>query len=235
MAVGLVWKSRKPAKIVKKPIPVATPVQIPEVDEKRIESFKNIHENLRTGFAKINHLNEQIYQKTTHLPDVKYNSLIVKETTKKMLESSWDLIWALNPESTTITSLILRMKEFAEDYLDESHIEPIFHIPEQLPHIPISKDTHSEIYLVVKEALTNVANHSAASKVFFTVNLHSNIFLVTVIDNGNGFVLTNPTNGKGLTTMKERLDKLNATLEITSKIGQGTMISISVLLDRIKV
>ena len=247
LAVGLAWKSRKPANEVEvKPAPVQTaPVPEPapaqkiivpnnEEAEKRMESFKNIHENLRTGFAKINNLNEQIYQKTTHLPDVKYHSLIVKETTQKMLESSWDLIWALNPESTTVTSLVMRMREFAEDYLDESQIEPVFHIPENLPHIPISKESHSDIYLVVKEALTNVVNHSAASKVFFTINLHNNIFLSTIIDNGNGFVLTGPTSGKGIISMKERLEKLNATLEITSKIGQGTMISISVALDEIK-
>lgn len=203
-------------------------------EQERLRISKGIHDDLRSGLTRINMLSEMIFQKTSHLPDVKSNSVAVRETAKKMFESTWDLIWALNPENTSIGNLISRMKEFAKDYLNESDIEPVFHIPEQLPETIITKESHTELYLVVKESLNNIASHAAASKVFFTANLHRDILLITIIDNGNGFIVGSENAGTGLKNMSKRLQNLGGVWEVTSKIGQGTMISISISLDLIK-
>lgn len=79
------------------------------------------------------------------------------------------------------------------------------------------------ISMCLKEAVTNVVKHSGASICTVAIEPSGNELLVKVKDNGCGFA--NPSagvKGNGLRGMKERLEFVNGSLEITS--GPGTLI-----------
>ncbi len=88
------------------------------------------------------------------------------------------------------------------------------------------------IYRMLQECLNNIIKHSNASEAIVTVRKSANSVAVTVNDDGKGFVVrANLTRegvsaGFGLTGLAERTMILGGNLEIASKPGKGTVITI---------
>jgi len=91
-----------------------------------------------------------------------------------------------------------------------------------------------EIYRLVKEALTNAAIHSNASRVWVEVTVRNERIRITIEDNGRGFAFTGRydletlmTLRRGPVTLKERVVALGGNLVIDSKPG-GARLEIDV-------
>jgi signal transduction histidine kinase len=82
-------------------------------------------------------------------------------------------------------------------------------------------------YRLVQEAMTNVVKHAQASTVHVDVTLSHAELLVEVRDDGEGFDLSVPADGFGLTGMRERVSQVGGTLNITSS-PMGTLVSATV-------
>ena len=92
----------------------------------------------------------------------------------------------------------------------------------------LSKNTKLILYRAVQEALSNTVKHAQAKH--FSVELEEdklNIYL-TLKDDGKGFKPQAHKSVKslGLEGMKENIASLKGTMKLTSKLGQGTTISI---------
>lgn len=202
-------------------------------EHERLRFAKDIHDDLGSGLSKINFLSEIIFQKTAHLPEVKKSSEAVKETATKMIENMRDLIWALNPENTTLDNLIARIREYTTDYIEDFPIELASSFPDTLPKIAISKESHRELFMVVKEILNNISKHSMATELFFGLVLTEDNMMITFKDNGIGFDCKTITYGNGLKNMKSRITTIGGKFEILCEKGEGTLVTITVLLKDI--
>jgi signal transduction histidine kinase len=90
----------------------------------------------------------------------------------------------------------------------------------------IERSVEEELFAIVREALTNAAKHSQASRIDVEVaypDQHS--VRVAVTDDGVGFDPDQPRNGRyGLVGMSERADRIDAALTLASEPGAGTEI-----------
>jgi signal transduction histidine kinase len=85
------------------------------------------------------------------------------------------------------------------------------------------------IYRVVQEALTNCARHAKATSVVVSVSSEEGNVSVTVDDNGIGFDCSNNgQGGLGLLGMRERVQALDGTLNISSRLHGGTTVSVHI-------
>jgi signal transduction histidine kinase len=80
------------------------------------------------------------------------------------------------------------------------------------------------VYRLVQEAMTNVVKHASATTVNLTIIDAAGKLCVELEDDGVGFDTTAPSDGFGLTGMRERVSQVNGQLEITSTAG-GTLVS----------
>lgn len=207
---------------------------IKETEEyERFRIAKDIHDDLGSGLTKINFLSEIILKKAEHLPEIRNNSEAVKETAKKMIENMRDLIWALNPDNTTIANLLARMREYSTDYLEDYPIEIQNYFPENLPQTAITKEAHRELFMVVKESLNNIAKHAKATKVFFTAKITLDYLELSIKDNGVGFNIETDKKGNGLRNMQSRLESIDGICTIISNNANGTEINVTVPLQKI--
>jgi signal transduction histidine kinase len=85
-------------------------------------------------------------------------------------------------------------------------------------------------YFVVSEALTNTAKHANGShadvviwETYGTLRLH-------VSDDGVGGA--EPQDGTGLTGLHDRVEALGGSIEVTSPMGHGTVLEVSLPTDR---
>jgi signal transduction histidine kinase len=88
----------------------------------------------------------------------------------------------------------------------------------------------AEIYRIAEEALNNVLKHARASRVDVSLKSDSQILVFKVVDDGVGFDLEQAQNqgGHGLASLRERVEKINGRLTITSSGQSGTEINVEV-------
>lgn len=77
------------------------------------------------------------------------------------------------------------------------------------------------VYRIVQEGLTNVARHARASRVRVTLARESRAIALTIADDGAGAPDWASAPGFGLVGMRERIEALGGTLDITSPASGG--------------
>jgi signal transduction histidine kinase len=98
------------------------------------------------------------------------------------------------------------------------------HVGTRLPE-PVEVAT----YYVASEALTNAAKHAHASAVHITVEARDGVLRLSIRDDGSGGA--NPARGSGLIGLSDRIDALGGAFEMTSPVGQGTTLQITLPVD----
>lgn len=79
---------------------------------------------------------------------------------------------------------------------------------------------------ITKEALANVIRHSNATKVSVIVREHPALYQLCIRDNGTAEGFGQRQEGIGIANMKERVNALNGTIQITAKNGFRIFITI---------
>ncbi|GAA0133555.1 two-component system sensor histidine kinase LiaS [Paenibacillus sp. YSY-4.3] len=94
----------------------------------------------------------------------------------------------------------------------------------------LSEAKEHQLFLIVQEAMANIVKHSGAKLVSLSLREGPRQVVLSISDDGQGFF----SNGAqkqgsyGLTTMKERAEKLGGNVEIISKPGAGTTIRVHI-------
>jgi len=94
----------------------------------------------------------------------------------------------------------------------------------------LSPDQEVQLYQIAQEALNNALAHASASQVEVQLNLSELEILMLVKDNGIGFEVATGArhSGMGLTNMRERAERMGASLTIDSILGKGTSVKVEV-------
>lgn len=91
------------------------------------------------------------------------------------------------------------------------------------------------LFRLAQEAVPNALKHSESEEITVKVEITKDFVILMIKDNGKGFDLKEAKEKKnksfGLLGMKERVDLLEGTMTIDSKIGLGTFIMIKVPLS----
>ncbi len=91
----------------------------------------------------------------------------------------------------------------------------------------LSAAARQNLLLIVKECLTNIQKHSAASSVQIHLASKFGKAELVVSDNGHGFSAGERADGLGIKGMNERVSSLGGTFNIKSDPGKGTRILVS--------
>jgi signal transduction histidine kinase len=102
--------------------------------------------------------------------------------------------------------------------------------------IPVELDLHAgrrlpepvevATYYVVSEGLTNAAKHGHASMVTVELDTDDTVVRLAIGDDGIGGA--DPDQGSGLLGLRDRIEAIGGTLEITSPAGEGTTLLVGI-------
>ena len=100
-----------------------------------------------------------------------------------------------------------------ESSLDEQHL---------------SHEVKLDLFRICQEALNNIRQHAAASRVEVRLEEEGGNVVLLIGDDGKGFDEATVTKRSGLTGMQNRMTFLNGLLAIDSRVGMGTLVKVVV-------
>jgi len=194
------------------------------LERERTRISRDIHDDLGARLTKIGMLTAQAERQSQRggaPPQLRDIAL----TAREMVEAMDATVWAVNPRNDTFNHLANYLVHYTEEFFRHSEVACQLDLPTELPDWPVSAEARHNVFLVVKEAMNNVARHAAASEVRLELKLKGATLSVAVRDNGRGFDPHEPAGrGNGLRNMAQRLQQLGGRLRIESTPGSGTCI-----------
>jgi two-component system CheB/CheR fusion protein len=140
-----------------------------------------------------------------------------------------DLARGLHPRALEDLGLRAALRAYVGEFARHQMIRASFSARHVLDGIP--PEIAAGLYRIAQEALHNVAKHSRASRVDIRLTGSAGGLALSVRDNGVGFTprrAGSDGQGLGLVSMRERAALLGAHLNLESRRGRGTRISVRV-------
>jgi signal transduction histidine kinase len=127
--------------------------------------------------------------------------------------------------------LICALRDYVDQFEERHHIPVSLRAEDAADRLPPL--AAFQLFRLIQEALTNVRKHAAAQQA--TVTLASNgpdRLRVVIADDGQGFTPGSQRGGEarplGLTSMRERVEALDGTLQVDSQPGSGTRVAATI-------
>ncbi|AIQ12113.1 sensor histidine kinase [Paenibacillus durus] len=136
------------------------------------------------------------------------------------------LIAQLRPVELEGRDLFEALEKWFPDYCRQNGLKGIKELELQGE---LSGAIEHQLFLIIQEAMANIVKHSGARLVSLSLRESPRQVAVSVSDDGQGFELAHGKQGSyGLTTMRERAEKLGGQVEIISRRGAGTTIRVHI-------
>jgi ligand-binding sensor domain-containing protein/two-component sensor histidine kinase len=189
---------------------------------------RELHDDIGAELTRITMLS-QILQKNDKVEgDIREKLRKISETGKKVLGSIGEIIWTMNPQKDNLDSLAAYIRRFVTEYLETNGIDINIEFPAEIPARDISDEYRRNVFLVVKEAISNISKYSKATSVRISLTIIDKLAEVEISDNGTGFSVKEKENwGNGLRNMNQRMKDIGGTFLITSETNRGTLVRLS--------
>lgn len=166
-------------------------------------------------------------------PDMKHYVHEMSQLIEKTIQEIRLLSVELHPPTLTTLGLLPAMRSYIKLYTSTFGI--LVKLESTGEEKWIAEKNRITVFRVCQEALANIAKYADTSNVTITFNWTKEELKITIYDFGKGFQpeeshYMNPLSG--LAAMKERMLLTGGQCNISSKIGEGTSIELSLPLNR---
>jgi ligand-binding sensor domain-containing protein/signal transduction histidine kinase len=200
-----------------------------ELERVRTRIAADLHDDIGANLTRIAILSEVAYRQIPEAQSRPENPLAsIATIARESVASMSDIVWAINPKRDSLLDLVQRMRNLASEILGSRQVDCEFLTPESDQYLRLGVDVRRNVLLIFKEALNNLARHSACSSADIELRLERPWLILTLKDNGRGFDPAALSEGNGLVSMKRRADHLGGELQVISSLGQGTEIRLKV-------
>ncbi|WP_165828244.1 sensor histidine kinase [Chryseobacterium phosphatilyticum] len=138
------------------------------------------------------------------------------------LKKSMQLIRELSHNLTPPDLNEVDLTDLIADYLEQinKNIEVIFrHFTIE---IPLSEPVKLNLFRIVQELVSNILKHAEATRVDVSLRISLNYLMLTVEDNGRGFISGNHSGGIGMRNIQSRAQKIKAIYKLKTQPEKGT-------------
>lgn len=207
-------------------------------EKERMNLARDIHDILGSSLAGLKMelavLKRQLSEDTPgSKPDIPRQISAMSLQINDSVELMRKIVRELRPGILDELGLAEAFKWYAGELESRSNIS--FMLQTSRAEIKLDKNLSVVIFRIFQEIMTNIVLHSKASRVHIRVEMHHNLFKLTVNDNGIGIKpeAVDKTDSFGLLGMRERAMLLNGKLSIFGEPAKGTTVILEVPIDNI--
>ena len=186
----------------------------------RLRIARDLHDEVGANLGSISLL-AQVMEHHPSAEDAREVRLVAAQT----VDTLRDIVWFIDPAHERLSDLVNRLAETAKTMLHG--IEYEFKQTGDFHASPLPLDFRRNVLPIFKEALHNAIKHAGAPRLSVQVRRWDDWFQVTVEDNGRGFAPEQARSGNGLKNMRRRAAEMKAELDIRSRPGGGTTVTLT--------
>jgi ligand-binding sensor domain-containing protein/two-component sensor histidine kinase len=196
------------------------------IERLRSHIAADLHDTIGSGLTEIAILAETAGRQSAGSPLQVISAMKkISEISRELVDSMSDIVWLVNPQRDSLYDLLVRIKDSYEDLSTAAGISLHIGDLEQLERLHLPMAYRQNLYLLLREALTNILKHSQCRNITLKAGVHRGHFRLLIADDGIGFSAQRDGRGNGLTNMKRRAGILGGDLTVDSEPGSGTRIS----------
>ena len=207
------------------------------VSRERARIAQDLHDELGSSLARISLLSGLVRADKAIPAQVDTHAQKLAQSADQTVRALEEIVWAVRPGSDSLQSLMDYMAHFATELFENSTTRCRLDLPQDVPALPLPPDVRHNIFLIVKEALTNVLKHASAREVHVQAKISGNILEISIQDDGAGSpqAASPKIEGKrnGLINMQLRAQSLGGTLGCRRVPGEGAAIRLIVPLPNL--
>ncbi len=201
------------------------------LEQERARIARDLHDELGSLLTRISLLGGLLRSDKDNPEHVEAHAGKISQSADQTVRALEEIVWAVRPGSDTLQSLIEYITHFANELFDESNTRCRLDLSQDLPAIALPPDVRHNIFLIIKEALTNALKHASAGEVRVAAMASGSRIEIVVADDGKGFTpAIESAVGKrnGLGNMRQRAEAIGGVLDLQSAPGSGTSVRLTV-------
>jgi len=200
-----------------------------ELERVRKRIATDLHDDIGSSLTRISLLSEVAKQQTDGEHQAVAEPLTsIATLSRQLVDSMSDIVWAINPERDHLIDLSRRMRHFVSDVCTARQIAFRFDTPPAERDIAVGANIRRELFLLFKEAVTNMARHSGCSEADLEFRQDGLGLFLQIADNGRGFDVTALSDGHGLLSMRQRTEALGGRFDLVTTPGRGTIVTFTI-------
>ncbi len=204
-----------------------------DLERERARIARDIHDDLGASLTQIGFWSALATEEMASPAEIREQAVKIHDRSLELVRSLDATVWAINPKNDTVSSLVTYLCQYADEFLADSSVRCRKDIVAELPHASLSADRRHHLFLAAKEALNNVAKHSASTEVWLRVKREKpGILTIVIEDHGNGCDLETLSGvGNGVENMRRRMNEVGGACEIISTSGAGTRVMLQLPIE----
>ncbi|MEO5891569.1 MAG: 7TM diverse intracellular signaling domain-containing protein, partial [Ferruginibacter sp.] len=231
---GLVYKNRKELverikdqeslKLEAERLSYETKIAVLNAQQKeRNRISADMHDDLGAGVTAIRLYSELAKKRIGKevIPEIEK----ISSSANELLNNMNAIIWTMSSSNDSLDNMVAYIRSYALEYFENTGINCQIQLEEDIPNMAVSGEIRRNVYLVVKEALSNILKHSRATDVCITLKKEDEGLSLYIQDNGTGIDFEKLRRfGNGLINMKKRMEETQIDFKIENK--NGTLITL---------
>jgi len=197
-----------------------------EIHRMRFDIAGDLHDEIGSNLSSIS-VETQLLLASPDLGKEQREQLSdIGETTRETMEAIRDIVWFINPRNDLMEDIQLKLRATAGRLL--AGLEWSLELSPQLHFEELDLEVRRNLFLIFKEALTNIVRHSGARTCRIRLFDSSAGYELEIQDDGRGFEAEPAPGESGLLNMRRRAARIKSELQVLSIPGQGTLIRLIV-------
>jgi len=192
-----------------------------EAEVVRTRIARDIHDEIGGELTKIKLLGDEVRRNLTDQPKAALVNLASINTAAQQANAALhDIVWATDPGSDTVRSLVDHARSLAMRMLEGSEMGTM-EFMHQGPDRPIAPEWRRDMLRFMKEAMNNALKYAGPTRIDVSLSTTNSDFDLRVKDLGSGFDPTTAIAGNGLRNLRSRAASMGAAVEIDASPDHG--------------
>lgn len=155
----------------------------------------------------------------------------VEDSAKYLYSGTRDFIWSIDPVNDELSKLFIHIRDFGEKLFEEKNMNfRAFNEVREKIRLPYGFSRQAN--LIFKESMTNAFKYSNARNISFTLRRDmGDGYEFCLEDDGIGFSPDDLQKSNGLQNIRDRANRIQAVLRISSTEQRGTKINLNFTLN----
>ncbi len=212
--------------------------QLLAVERVRMRIAADLHDDIGGSLSRIAIQSEVAGREAAALGEQPARRFLeIADGARGLVDALGDVVWSVDPRRDDLASVCRRIRAYADDVLVGSGIRWTCASSPNLESVKLDPRARRNLFLLLKEAVTNVARHASAHSASMAFTLTNREFRAELRDDGRGFDADqlehgNQSDRRGIVSMRGRAERLGGQLTIQSSPGIGTTVSVQMPLVR---